>query len=305
MLRLLFVIASVIASTTAIDTAVLRWIDARGRRRVHERIVGATGGVPANPRWVELVLGRSTGTTSTRMGVMIGRVAAVLDATVYRSTALEEAQRMAGLSNAFDRFTFARGVGRSMAIGAITGIVAGWATGMLVPAVIACSSAGALVPAHLLRKTSQRRIATIAAELPQMVDLISLGLSAGLTFDRALELYTGRTRGPLADELDEAERLARLRGIPRETALLRVAQDSGSAAFARFASSVSQAVRLGTPLVAALDTQASDARASHRASVEERIARAPIRMIVPLGIFILPAMILIVIGPMAASFFGR
>jgi len=64
---------------------------------------------------------------------------------------------------------------------------------------------------------------------------------------------------------------------------------------------VTEALELGTPLAATLDRQAHLAREEQRALVEERIERAPVKMLIPLGSLVVPAMLLAIVGPLVAA----
>ena len=50
---------------------------------------------------------------------------------------------------------------------------------------------------------------------------------------------------------------------------------------------------------AVLDAQAAEARAQRHAAVEERIAKLPVKMLVPIGLFTLPAMLILLLAPVA------
>ena len=55
--------------------------------------------------------------------------------------------------------------------------------------------------------------------------------------------------------------------------------------------------RFGSSLAESLESAAAEARAEHRARLEERVAKAPVKMMMPTGALILPAMLLLVLGP--------
>ena len=255
------------------------------------------------PSWVGLLSegGEPQGRAMVFWIEFVGRA---LERWMFRGEPFHALLRRSGLVAAMERDTFVTGSARWAIAGAVIGGSAGSILGAAGLGIIAGVLLAGASPALLLRRAARIRSEAISAELPGMIDLVSLGLEAGLSLERSLDLYAKRRRGALSDELQESERIARIAVLRREKALGQVAALSGSDAFVQFAAVVSQSTRLGTPLVAILDTESAKARASHRSLVEARIARAPIRMIVPLGVFILPAMILIVVGPMAATFVG-
>ena len=60
---------------------------------------------------------------------------------------------------------------------------------------------------------------------------------------------------------------------------------------------LARCLRLGTPLAGMLDEAAAEARAQHKAQLQERVAKAPVKMMVPTAAFMLPALLLLVLGP--------
>ena len=77
-----------------------------------------------------------------------------------------------------------------------------------------------------------------------MIDVVRLGLSAGLSFDAALELYCTGRESALARRMGEAMLAWRMGVSTREEALLAAARDSGVRALETFATVSSQAIEL-------------------------------------------------------------
>ena len=67
---------------------------------------------------------------------------------------------------------------------------------------------------------------------------------------------------------------------------------------------VGEALAFGAPLAEALEGQAHVIRDEQRAQVEERIERVPVKMLIPLGTLVVPAMFLAVLGPLLGSVMG-
>ena len=65
-----------------------------------------------------------------------------------------------------------------------------------------------------------------------------------------------------------------------------------------------RAVRRGTSLTGVREDAASQSRATYRAALEERVAKAPVKMMLPTGTLILPAMLLMVMGPVLLELAG-
>lgn len=146
-----------------------------------------------------------------------------------------------------------------------------------------------------------RRRAECLSELPVMLDVVTLGLSAGLSFDSSLELYCERYGSELSRLFSESMLSWRIGARSREEALSWVADEVGVSALGRFAVVVSEALAFGTPLAEALEQQAQAIREEQRSQVEEEIEKVPVKMLVPLGTLIVPAMFLAILGPLLGS----
>lgn len=138
-------------------------------------------------------------------------------------------------------------------------------------------------------------------DLPVLLDVVTLGLSAGLSFDASLELYCARSDGPLAHSFSQAMLSWRIGIRSREEALWSLADELRVTALRRFAAVVVEALAFGSPLAEALDRQARLIRDEQRSQVEEEIERVPVKMLIPLGTLIVPAMFLAILGPLMGS----
>lgn len=138
-------------------------------------------------------------------------------------------------------------------------------------------------------------------QMPAMLDVVTLGLSAGLSFDSSLELYCQRYNNELSRALGQAMLSWRLGAQSREEALSAMAGRMGVASLDRFVGVVSQALAFGSPLAATLEQQAQAIRDEQRAQMEEEIEQVPVRMLIPLGTLIVPAMLLSILGPLLGA----
>ncbi len=146
-----------------------------------------------------------------------------------------------------------------------------------------------------------RRSSEGLRDLPEMLDILTLGLSAGLSFDASLELYCERSKKGLSVALRAALESWRMGISTRDEALQAVADDLALAALRRFADAVSQALAFGSPLAAVLEQQAQAIRDEQRSQVEEQIEKVPVKMLIPLGTLIVPAMLLAILGPLLGA----
>jgi tight adherence protein C len=146
-----------------------------------------------------------------------------------------------------------------------------------------------------------RRKSDTLRQFPEMLDVLTLGLSAGLSFDASLELYCRRSETELARLFSAAQQSWRMGMLSRDEALRRLAGEVDMQALRRFSQAVSQALYFGSPLAVVLERQAQAMRDEQRSEIEERIEKVPVRMLIPLGTLIVPAMLLAILGPLLSS----
>jgi len=158
------------------------------------------------------------------------------------------------------------------------------------------AAAGILLPGFLLSKAASRRADQIDAELPHFVDQLALVIEAGMSFDSAVTYLADVNEGPLADEMKRV--LTELRvGESRKTAIRNFAERVGSEEAMAFANAVLASDQLGSPLSGILRAQASDLRHRRQMYAEERAQKAPVKMLLPMAIFILPVMFVLILAP--------
>lgn len=154
---------------------------------------------------------------------------------------------------------------------------------------------------RVLRVEAPSRASATLSEVSEMIDIVRLGLSAGLSFDAAVGMYCDGRSGGLSTRLAQA-RVSWQSGLTtREEELQAVAHEVGLRALEVFAVAVSQALELGAPLSETLEGQSREIRAAHRAEVERQIERAPVKLLIPTGALILPALLLSILGPLLAA----
>lgn len=138
-------------------------------------------------------------------------------------------------------------------------------------------------------------------EFPEMLDILTLGLKAGLSFDGSLELYTSRYSSMLSRLLSQCMIVWKLGLSSRVDALEAVSSHLRIGAFTRFSMAVTEALEFGIPLADSLARQATEIRREQRLQVEEGIEKIPVKMLIPMGVFVVPAMLLAILGPLLSS----
>lgn len=148
-----------------------------------------------------------------------------------------------------------------------------------------------------LRAESHARKERIGSQLGEMVEVVALGLRSGLSFDRSFALYCEHFDSTLACDCAKAHQQWSIGLASREDALRSLADSYDSAVLSRVVKSIVRSLRFGSSLAETLESAAVESRSIHKAEVEERVAKAPIKMLVPVGTLILPAMLIFVLGP--------
>ena len=158
-------------------------------------------------------------------------------------------------------------------------------------------AAGALAPRWAVSDAERRRAREVERHLSEMLEVTALGLRSGLSFDRSFELYGTHFETPFAEACASARRRWSLGLTTRDEALRDLAATYDSEQLARVVENMVRSLRFGSSLAEGLESAAAEARAEHRARLEERVAKAPVKMMMPTGALILPAMLLLVLGP--------
>ena len=156
---------------------------------------------------------------------------------------------------------------------------------------------GASAPRWAMQAREKDRTNEIEQHLSEMLEVVALGLRSGLSFDRSFELYAVHCPTSLARACSSAQRRWLMGLTTREEALRDLAAAYNSEQLVRVVESVVRSLRFGSSLAEGLEAAAIEARAEHRARVEEKVAKAPVKMMMPTGALILPAMLLLVLGP--------
>lgn len=156
---------------------------------------------------------------------------------------------------------------------------------------------GRSLPTRAIRATQRERGICAERHLSEMLEVVALGLRSGLTFDRSFELYGSHFQNDFAESCAKAHRRWALGLAGRDEALHDLADSYDCAQLSRVVDSVIRSLRFGSSCTEFLEEAAAQSRATYRTALEERVAKAPVKMMVPTGTLILPAMLLLVMGP--------
>jgi tight adherence protein C len=158
----------------------------------------------------------------------------------------------------------------------------------------------------LLYNAALHRQARLRAEAPDVIDMLTVCVEAGLGFDAALAQVSRNTRGPLASEIARLLQEMQL-GRSRVEAFTDFGARTDVRELNNFVSALVQADRLGVPIAQVLREQSTEMRLRRRQRAEEQAQKIPVKIIFPVILCIFPALMVIVIGPGAiqiAEMFG-
>ncbi len=156
--------------------------------------------------------------------------------------------------------------------------------------------AGLLLPILWLRAAARNRRTAIFKRLADAFDLITVCVEAGLGLDAALRQVAEKLRGPLSDEISQVLREVGL-GRQRREALEDMARRVDVRELETFVNAIVQAEQLGTSLGRVLRAQAFSLRVKRRQKAQELARKAPVKMVFPLVLLIMPTFFIITVGP--------
>jgi tight adherence protein C len=153
------------------------------------------------------------------------------------------------------------------------------------------------IPDFVLKRLSNQRRLRLEQGMPDAIDLLVICAEAGLTLNQAIEQVSRDLRRSSPDVAEEfAATAGEMRVLPDAgQALDNLAQRTGLETLRSLIATLKQSLKFGTPLAESLRILAAEMRATRQARFEERAARLPVLLSIPMMLFILPC-VLIVIG---------
>jgi tight adherence protein C len=153
-----------------------------------------------------------------------------------------------------------------------------------------------LFPLLLLNQKANERKAKLLKDLPDVLDLLTVSVEAGLGFDGALSKVVEKMPGPLGKEFGNVLQEVKM-GRQRKDALRGFCDRVNVPDLTAFVGAVIQAEQLGVSIGNILRIQSEQMRAKRRQRAQEKAMKAPIKMLIPMVIFIFPTIFSVLIGP--------
>jgi len=248
---------------------------------------------PLHERAITPVIGRLT--DLGRRFTPTGYVEKVRQKFVYTGDAAAEA---------VDRFLAVRVV---TAVGAVVAFLAFFVLGLVPLQGKSNLAAGGLVmfallvgpDASLNRKVEARQKA-LQRMIPDVLDLLTISVEAGLGFEQAIDRVIDAVPGPLTDEF--ARMLGEVRaGSSRADAMRAMDERCNVAEVRSFVLAILQADTFGVSIGRVLRGQAEEMRIKRRQLAQEKAQKAPVKMLIPMVFCIFPALFVVVLGPAALN----
>ena len=155
---------------------------------------------------------------------------------------------------------------------------------------------GYTFPVSIVDRKGRNRQDEIRRQLADTIDLLAISVEAGLAFDAAL-LHARRTiRGPLSDEIGRMLHEMQL-GVRRVDAMRHLADRTDVVELRSFVLAMVQADVFGVSIANILRSQSQELRTKRRQRAEERAMKMPVKLVFPMILCILPALMVVVVGP--------
>jgi tight adherence protein C len=155
---------------------------------------------------------------------------------------------------------------------------------------------GYVLPNVILYNAGTKRETLMRNSLPDALDLLTVSVEAGLGFDAAVGRVARNTDGPLAGEFARLLQEMQI-GMGRADAMRAMAERTSLPDLKSFCLAMVQADTLGIPIGRVLRVQSQEMRTKRRQRAEEKAQQVPVRIMIPLVLFILPCLFIVILGP--------
>ncbi len=190
-------------------------------------------------------------------------------------------------------FMFGGVVALVFSVGTLT-----WPASRVLLLVIAFAGLGFYFPQLWLSSKITRRQKEVRKAMPDALDLLTICVEAGLGFDAAMSKVSEKWQTELSLAFARAIREIQL-GKMRREALRDMADRIGLPEMTSFVAAVIQSEMLGVSMAKVLRIQSDQMRIKRRQLAEEEAHKAPIKMLIPMGLLIFPSLMIVLLTPAA------
>jgi tight adherence protein C len=153
---------------------------------------------------------------------------------------------------------------------------------------------------YYLAAKGKERTKLIEKSMPDFFDMLNLSIEAGMGLDGALKRVCQQMETPLSEEFLSALEDMKL-GKTRKHAFSDLRERVPSPFFKSVMSSIIQADQMGIGMSRVLRTQTKRIREKQRFTAREQAMKAPVKMLIPMVLFIFPTLFIVLIGPVVVN----
>jgi len=171
-----------------------------------------------------------------------------------------------------------------------------WSIGVRLLIVALFVVLGFFFPQLWLSSKIARRQKEIRKAMPDALDLLTICVEAGLGFDAAMAKVSEKWENELSMAFTRIIQEVQLGKLRRE-AMRNMADRVGIPEMTSFVAAIIQSEQLGVSMAKVLRIQSEQMRVKHRQLAEEEAHKAPIKMLIPMGLLIFPSLMIVLLGP--------
>ena len=171
-----------------------------------------------------------------------------------------------------------------------------WPLGQKLAIVAVFTLLGFYFPQLYLTSTIQKRQKEVRKAMPDALDLLTICVEAGLGFEAAMAKVAEKWENELSLAFSRIIQEVQLGKLRRE-AMRDMAERLGIPEMTSFVAAVIQSELLGVSMAKVLRIQSEQMRMKRRQMAEEEAHKAPIKMLIPMGLLIFPSLMVVLLAP--------